>query len=133
MKGFISFGTYCQSMYFMLTIFIKDKINEVFVLQFQLAYIRDTTHPSHKHLAKLCYEVHYMLWGDQYLELLEWEDFIRSNKTIILAYIIFLQKIEKGIQRTCHLVYCLFLFLLLCRRCHYHRLVSKHETICVRY
>ena len=63
------FGTDFQSIYSMLTIFLKDNINGVRVLQFQLAYICDTTYPSHKNLVKLCREVHHMLWLNQELEL----------------------------------------------------------------
>ena len=48
MKDFMSIGTDFQSIYFTSTIFLKDKINGVHVTQFQLAYIIDTTHPSHK-------------------------------------------------------------------------------------
>ena len=69
MKDFVSFGTDHQSMYFMSTRFLRDKINGVRVPQFQLDYIRDTTDPSHKNLVKLCCEVHYMWWVNQYLEL----------------------------------------------------------------
>ena len=39
MKDFVSFGTDNQSMYFISTIFLKDKINGVLVPQFQLVYI----------------------------------------------------------------------------------------------
>ena len=60
MKDFVSFDTYHQFMYFMANIFLKDNINGVCVPQFQLAYIFDTTHPSHKHFVKLYREVHYM-------------------------------------------------------------------------
>ena len=73
-------------MYFMSTIFLKDNTDGFCVPQFQIYYIRDTTHPSHKNLVKLCCKLHSMWWVDRYLELLEWEDFIKSNKTIILAY-----------------------------------------------
>ena len=68
----MSFGTDRQSMYFMSTIFLKDNINGVRVPKFQLDYIRDTTHPSHKYLVKFCRELHYMWWVKQYLELQEW-------------------------------------------------------------
>ena len=51
---------------------LKDKINGIRVPQFKLAYICDTTYPSHKNLVKLCSEVHYMWWINQYLELHEW-------------------------------------------------------------
>ena len=69
MNYFVPFGKYFQLMYFMPTIFLKDNINGVRVPQFQLAYICNTTHPSHKKLVKLCREVHYMCYEDQYLEL----------------------------------------------------------------
>ena len=62
MKGFVSFGTDFQSMYFILNIFLTDNINGVRAPQFQLAYIRYTTHPFYKYLVKLCCEVYYMRW-----------------------------------------------------------------------
>ena len=65
MKEFVSFGTDHNSMYFMSTIFLKYNIYIVCNPQFQLAYIRNTTHPSHKKLVELCCEVHYTWWGDQ--------------------------------------------------------------------
>ena len=46
MNGFVSFGKYRQSMYFMSKIFLKCKINGVHVPLFQLSYINDTTHTS---------------------------------------------------------------------------------------
>ena len=55
--------------------------------QFQLAYINETTNTSHNFFIRLCCEVHYMWWENQKLELQEWEDFIKSNKTRILAII----------------------------------------------
>ena len=58
----------CQSMYFMSTRFLKDNIYGVHVLKFQLAYIRDTTNPSHENVVKLCREVNYMWWENQDLE-----------------------------------------------------------------
>ena len=54
-------------MYFISTRFLKDKINGVHVPQFKLTYICSTTNPSQKSLVKLCNEVHYMWWGNQYL------------------------------------------------------------------
>ena len=42
------FGTNCQSMYFMSTIFSKDRINGFRVTQYQTSYIRDTTNSSQK-------------------------------------------------------------------------------------
>ena len=60
MKDIVPFGMDCKQMYFMSTKFLKDKINGVHVTQFQLAYICNTTHPSHKHLDKLGGEVHCM-------------------------------------------------------------------------
>ena len=47
MKYFVSFSTDSKSMYFMLTILLRDYINGVCVTKFQLAYIHDKTHPSH--------------------------------------------------------------------------------------
>ena len=71
----------------MSTILLKDNIYGVRVPQLQLSYICNTTHPSYKMLADLCHEVHCVWWINQELELQEWEDFIKSNKTIILAII----------------------------------------------
>ena len=65
MNKFGPFITDLQSMYFMSTIFIKEKIGGVCVPQFQLAYICDTTHPSNKKLVRLCRELHYMWWITQ--------------------------------------------------------------------
>ena len=67
-------------MCFMLTRLLKDKIYGIIFPKFQLAYIRNTTHPSHKKLVKLCREVHYMWWVNEHLELQDWEDCIKSNK-----------------------------------------------------
>ena len=69
MKDFVSFGTNFQSMYFMSTRILKDNIDWVRVPQFQLDFVHNTTHTSHKVLVKLCYEVHYMWWGNQELGL----------------------------------------------------------------
>ena len=71
----------------MSTRFLKDNINVFRVPQFKLAYTCDKIHPSHKKLVKLCLEVHCMWWVNQDLELQQWEDFIKSNKTRILAMI----------------------------------------------
>ena len=71
----------------MPTILLKDKIDGVRAQQFQLAYICDKTHPSHKKLVKLRCEVHYMWWLNQYLELQDREYCIKSNKTMILDLI----------------------------------------------
>ena len=60
MKNFLSFVTYCHSMYFMSTRLLKGKINGFRVSQFQLAYIREKNNPLHIHLVKLCHELHYM-------------------------------------------------------------------------
>ena len=65
MKDFVSFGTYRQSMFFISTIFFKYKFYIVHVPLFQLAYISNTTHPSHKQFVNLCRGVHYMCWGNQ--------------------------------------------------------------------
>ena len=61
-------------MYLMSIRFLKDKINGFCVTQFQRAYISITNNTSHTFVDKLCHEVHYMWWGNQYLELHEWED-----------------------------------------------------------
>ena len=37
MRDFVSFGTDCQSMYFMSTEFLRDNINGFCITQFQLA------------------------------------------------------------------------------------------------
>ena len=79
-KDFVSFGTYRQSIYFMSTRFLKDEINGVYVTQFQLDYIHDKTHISHRKMVNLCHEVPYMWWVNQYLKLQEWEYFINLNK-----------------------------------------------------
>ena len=44
-KDFLLFGTDCQSMYIIPTKLLKDNINGACIKIFQLAYIRDTTHP----------------------------------------------------------------------------------------
>ena len=54
MKDFVPLSTDYHSMYFMSTILLKYKINGARVPQFQLAYLLDTTHTSHKSLVKLC-------------------------------------------------------------------------------
>ena len=41
-----------------------------------------------KKLVKLCCDVNYTWWGNQYLEMKEWEDCIKSWKSIILAFIV---------------------------------------------
>ena len=61
----------------MPTRFLKVNIDGVCLTQFQLAYISDTTNPSHKILVKLCREVHYMWWGNQELEIQEWGGLIK--------------------------------------------------------
>ena len=67
---------------------LKDNIDGFRVPKFKLSYICDTTHPSHKNLVKFCPEEHYVWWENQHLEIQEWEDFINSNKTRILAIIV---------------------------------------------
>ena len=56
----------------MSTILLKYNINGVCVTQFQIDYIRNTTHPSHNNFVKLFHEVHYMWWLNQGFELQEW-------------------------------------------------------------
>ena len=65
-EDFVSFGADLQTMYYMSTRFLKDSTDGVCVPQFQLTYIHNTTHPSHTFLVKLCREVHYMWWVNQY-------------------------------------------------------------------
>ena len=60
MKKCLPLNTDFQSMYFLSTRFLKDKMNEVFVPLFQLAYIFETTHNQQTNLVKLCCEGHYM-------------------------------------------------------------------------
>ena len=62
-KEFVSFGTYRQSMHFMSTMFLKENIYVIRVPQFQLVYIHDTTHTSHK----ICLSsiVKYILRGEE--------------------------------------------------------------------
>ena len=47
----------------MSTGFLKESISGFRVPEFQLAYIRDTTHPSHKNLANLRHEVRFVTTG----------------------------------------------------------------------
>ena len=77
MKYFVSFGTDYKSMYFMSTRLLKDNIDGVCVPQFQLDYIHNSTHPSHKYMVKLCREVHYIWWVNKELELQEWDNCIK--------------------------------------------------------
>ena len=91
-NDFVSFRKKCQSMYFMSPIFLKENIDGVRVPPFQPAYILYTTRHLHKYLVKLCSEVHYMWWGNQYLYLQEWGYCINSNKTIILYIIVLVPK-----------------------------------------
>ena len=48
MKGFVSLGTDFQSILFLPTILLKDKIFGGRAQKFQLVYICDKTNPSHK-------------------------------------------------------------------------------------
>ena len=59
-------------MYFMPTRLLNDNTDGVRVPKFKRSYTHDTTHPSHKILVKLCREVRYMWWVNQYLEQQEW-------------------------------------------------------------
>ena len=62
MNYFVPFGTDFHSIYFMSIVLLKYKIDGFRVPQFQLAYIFDTTHPSHNNLVKLCCEVNDIWW-----------------------------------------------------------------------
>ena len=53
MKEFVTFITYRQSMFYMSSILLKLKINGVYVSQFKLYYIFNTTHTSHEILVHL--------------------------------------------------------------------------------
>ena len=68
----------------MSTRLVKDKIYDICVPQLKLAYIINTTNTLHKK-----FDVKYMCWGNQELELQEWEDLIYDLKTRILAVITF--------------------------------------------
>ena len=72
MKNVLSFGTDCQSMYFMSTRLLKYNIYGVRVPPFQLGYIFDTTHTLHKKIVKFFCGVNYIWWGNQELELKWW-------------------------------------------------------------
>ena len=61
----MALGSDRQSMYFMSTRFLNDNTNGVRVPHFQLVYICNKTHHSHKKLVKLCLEVNYMWWVNQ--------------------------------------------------------------------
>ena len=80
----------------MSTKFFKNNIDGVHFPLFKMYYICNTTHPSHRHFVGLCREVHHMVWRNQYLELQEWENCIKSNKTIILAIITLVPKKNTG-------------------------------------
>ena len=125
MKGFLSFGTYLQSMCFMSARLLKYNIDGVCVPQFQLGYIHNTTHPLHKSLVKLCSDLHQMWWGKKLLKLQKWEYLIKSKKTIILAIIVLVTKKKSTrIHIICRLFYCFFLHR---RRCN-TLLTIKHEA-----
>ena len=55
---------------------------------FKRAYSRKTNHPLHNNTVKFSFQVHYMCWGNQEVELHEWGDFMKSKNTRILAIII---------------------------------------------
>ena len=66
----MSLGTYFQSMYFMTTRFLRDNIDGVRVPKFQLFTLL-TQRIIEIKMVRLCREVNYMWWGNQYLELQE--------------------------------------------------------------
>ena len=68
-EEFVSFVTDRQSMFYMWTIFLRDKFYGVRVPQYQLVYIHDKNHPLNKNLTDLCCDVNYVRWGNQDLEL----------------------------------------------------------------
>ena len=77
MRDFTFFVTDNQSMFYMSNRFLKEKIYGFHVPQFQLAYIRDKKHPLHKILVELYHDVNYVWWGNQDLEVQEWEGSIK--------------------------------------------------------
>ena len=56
----LSFLTYLQSVFYLLTILLKDNIDGVHVPPFKLAYICSTTNTLHNNLVTSCCDVHYM-------------------------------------------------------------------------
>ena len=44
---------------------LKENIGSVHGPQFQLAYIHNTTNPSHENLVKFYCDVHYIWWWNQ--------------------------------------------------------------------
>ena len=52
MKVPVSFGKYFQSVFYMSNILFKNNIDGVHFPQFQLSYIHETDHNSHKKLVK---------------------------------------------------------------------------------
>ena len=60
--------------------------NEGLVVHIWNLHTFDNTSFTLKLVYLIC-DVHYMWFGNQELELQEWEDFIKSKKTIILAII----------------------------------------------
>ena len=60
MREFVSFKAYCQSIFYMSTILLKDNIYGERVPYFQLAYICNTNNTLHINLVKLCSDVHYI-------------------------------------------------------------------------
>ena len=81
-RGFVSFVTYHQSMFYMPTRLSKYNIYCICVPQFQLSYISNTTNTLHKNLFGMFHNVRFMWWGYQYLELQYWEDLIKSFKIV---------------------------------------------------
>ena len=71
----------------MSNVSLKYNINGVRVPQLQLAYIHGINNNPQKYLVMFCLEVHYIWWGNKYLEPQECKDQINPHKTIILAII----------------------------------------------
>ena len=64
-NDFVPFVTYCQSMFYMSTRFLKYDIYGVYVPQFQLAYIYDKNNTLHNDIFILFCGVYCMWWWNQ--------------------------------------------------------------------
>ena len=59
-------------------------------------------------MVNLCFDMCYMWWGDQELKLKEWEDYINTKKTTILANIMLvLNKNPSGYKEHAMMILCL--------------------------
>ena len=72
----------------MSNMFLTENIGGDHIPQFNIDLICNKNIPSHKHMVKLCREVHYMWWWNQELDLQEWDEYRKSKKTRILDFYI---------------------------------------------